>query len=308
MVDEKIEKVNEINKTIEDVEKSLIKLAEDFGGTYITKINEYLRYFNPNIQLTKLNKKGSFFVYYLKIMNHDVRSDSESISLKHTLSEGDKSSLALSFFLAKLSLKPDLSKHIIVFDDPISSFDHNRRSVTINLLNTISKNAKQFILLSHDLNFIKDFTNKTDDCLNLKIKYNGNSSIIVEHNIKYETLTGIFKDLTILDNYIKNGETSEFDKRDIVRCIRPIIEGIFRIKFFNTFKDDEWLGDMISSIRNSTEGDNFYHLKSILNELCDLNDYSKTYHHSNPNYLESPINAEELRNYSIRTFDLIRKI
>ena len=110
----------------------------------LPKINDYLRFFSTNLQLTKLNKKGSKFVYYLKISNFDVRSESDSVSLKHTLSEGEKNSLALSFFLARLALKPNLDNYLIVFDDPISSLDYNRRNVTINLLSSYARKANQF--------------------------------------------------------------------------------------------------------------------------------------------------------------------
>ena len=307
-IEQKLRESESIGKRLGVLELRLTTLAENFGEIYLNKINEFLRLFNPHIQLTKLNRKGTRFVYYLKIMDYDVRSDSESISLKHTLSEGDKSSLALSFFLARLSLKSDIDKTLIVFDDPISSFDNSRRHTTINLLNNISRKANQFILLSHDLNFVKDFSAKSEKCLNLKIKNNGTSSIIDVHNIKRETLSGIFKDLTVLDEYIKNGEKSEFDKREVVRCIRPILEGMFRIKFFNAFKENEWLGNMISAIRDSQKGDTLFHLKPIIDDLSDVNDYSKSYHHSSPNYLEVPINAEELRNYSLRVFELLKKI
>lgn len=130
--------------------------------------------------MTKLNKKGSKFVYYLKISNFDVRYESDSVSLKHTLSEGEKNSLALSFFLARLALKPNLDDYLIVFDDPISSLDYNRRNVTINLLSSYAKKANQFILSSHDLNFIKDFTLRISDALNLKIIYNGKTSLFIQ--------------------------------------------------------------------------------------------------------------------------------
>lgn len=305
---ETLERSKEIIKEISVIEKELIKVAEDFGKDYLEKINLYLKFFNPSIQLTKLNKKGSKFVYYLKIKDFDVRSDSESVSLKHTLSEGDKSSLALSFFLARLSLQVNIQDKIIIFDDPISSFDHSRRSVTINQLHNFSKKAKQFILLSHDINFIKDFSQKSQDMLNLKISFKGDTSVIEKQNIESETLTGIFKDLTVLHNYLETGESSEFDKREIVRCIRPSIEGIFRIKFFKDFLPNEWLGDMIKAIRDSTNGGKFFHLKPYLDDLSDINDYSKSYHHSTPNYLETPINSEELRIYVTRTLDLITKI
>lgn len=307
-IDKALERTSEINKEIQDIDNKLVILAEKFGKNYLDKINYYLKFFNPNISLTKLNKKGTRFVYYLRIKEFDVRSDSESVSLKHTLSEGDKSSLALSFFLARLSLQENIQDKTIIFDDPISSFDRSRRSVTINQLNSFSKKAKQFILLSHDINFVKDFSTKSNDCLNLKVKYNGSSSVIESHNIHLETMTGIFKDLTVMYNYLENGESSEFDKREVVRCIRPSVEGIFRIKFFKTFQRDEWLGDMIKEIRESENRSLFFHLKPVLEELTDINDYSKSYHHSNPSYLETPINSEELRIYVQRTIELIRKI
>ncbi|TXI64765.1 MAG: hypothetical protein E6Q46_06695 [Flavobacterium sp.] len=297
-----------LNEEIKVLETKLFELAENFGVNYLDKINYYLSFLNPNITLTKLNKKGSNFIYYIKIQDHDVRSDSESIPLKHTLSEGDKSSLALAFFFARITLNDDLKNKLIVFDDPISSFDLNRRHITINLLNKISKEAKQFILLSHDINFVKDFSNKVDSCLNLKIIYNGNSSIIKHQDIKNDTLTGIFKDLTIIKNYLEKGDDSEFDKREIIRCIRPVIEGFFRIKFFGYINDTQWLGDIISLIRESDEGSMYNRYKMFLDDIIDINDYTKSYHHSSPNYLEIPINSNELRNYSNRTLQLLNKI
>jgi wobble nucleotide-excising tRNase len=303
-----LKRSSEIDAEIVKLDNKLTTLTEDFGKTYLEKINHYLRLFNPNLQLTKLNKKGSRFVYYLKVKDFDVRSDSESISLKHTLSEGDKSSLALSFFLAKLSLYEDLDKKIIIFDDPISSFDQSRRNVTINQLYNLKQKVLKFILLSHDISFVKDFTDKCGNCLNLKINFDGNSSIINLHDIHVETMTGIFKDLTVMHNFLDNGINSDFDKREIMRCIRPSLEGIFRIKFFNHFKAFDWLGDMIKDIRESKNGEPTYHLKKHLDDLNDLNDYSKAYHHSNPNHLEVPINTEELRNYVIRTLQLIKSI
>lgn len=307
-IDWSLKRSEKINEEISVLDNKLTTTAESFGELYLEKINYYLKYFCPSIQLSKLNKRGTNFVYYIKIKNYDVRSDSQSVSLKHTLSEGDKSALALSFFLARISIHENLDKKIIIFDDPISSFDSARRSVTINQLYNLSKKSKQFILLSHDISFVKDFFIKCEQCQSLKIINTGDTSRIVEHDILHETMTGIFKDLTILYNYIERGANSDFGKREVIRCIRPTIEGLFRIKFFKNISSNEWLGDVIKKIRESTIEDNFYHLKPILDELIDINDYSKSYHHSNPNYLEMPINDEELRNYTQRTLDLLIKI
>ena len=49
-------------------------------------------------------------------------------SFKNVLSEGDKNTIAFSFFMAKITQDPVLSDKIIVFDDPLSSLDINRRN------------------------------------------------------------------------------------------------------------------------------------------------------------------------------------
>lgn len=166
----------------------------------------------------------------------------------------------------------------------------------------------QFILSSHDLNFIKDFTLRISDALNLKIIYNGETSLFIKQDVKKETLTGIFKDLLVLDTFIKQGESGPYNRRDVVRCIRPCIEGLFRIKYFNYINDSVWLGDIIELIKNADKSCVFYRQKENLEELCDINDYSKIYHHSSPNYMEIPINTEELKTYCQRTIELLAKI
>lgn len=308
LIENSKERAKAIKKEIPILEKKLIDISEEFGKKYLEKINYFLKYFNPSLQIVKLNKKGAHFIYHLSITDQLVRSDSNKVSLRQTLSEGDKSSLSLSFFLARLDLIDDLNERVVIFDDPVSSFDSSRRNVTINLLKKIAIKSKQFILLSHDLNFIKNFNNKVEDCNNLKIRSNGKSSIIVKQDIAKETMTGIFKDLTVLNDYLNQGADKFSEKREVIRCIRPTIEGLFRIKYFNLINPTDWLGDFLSMIRDSFEGDVFYNLKGIYEELSDINDYSKEYHHSNPNYLEEPINDEELRNYVKRTIDVLKKI
>ena len=61
------------------------------------------------------------------------------------------------------------------------------------------------------------------------------NTVFVHHNIKLETMTGISKDMYTLQNYVQNGAITDFEKREVIRCIRPVIEGIFRLKYFNIF-------------------------------------------------------------------------
>ncbi len=301
-------RILEYDEELKILKVRLAEETENYGKGYLNKINEYLELISPELRLTKLNRRGQKFIYYISISNHEVRTDKESKSLSRTLSEGEKNSLAFAFFMASLELRGDIEKKLIVFDDPISSMDSKRRSVTLSILSRFARTAEQFILLSHDIYFIKDFTGRNSDVLNLKIIDGGYSSIFVPQDIEYETLTGVFKDLHVLNDYIENGEKSSYGLRDVIRCIRPVLEGFFRIKFYNHIKRTEWLGDIINHIRDASEGSVFYREKDNLNSLCDINDYSKAYHHSNPNYLEVPIIASELKLYCKRTIELLEKL
>ncbi len=298
----------EIGKKIKELEVKQSKEAEEFGQKYLYSINNYLFRLGTDLQITKLNKKATKFVYYIKIGSHDIRSDSTSKSLRHTLSEGEKNCLAFAFFLARLELRDDIEQRSIVFDDPISSLDNNRRGATLNLLTRLAKTCKQFVLLSHDMKFVKDFKSKNVETQVLKIVKTKDSSQIIPFDIERATLTGIFKDIMVLKEFADKGELSNHKPRDVVRCIRPVLEGFIRLKYYLHIDEGEWLGDFIKKIKDSKEGDAFYQQQKNLVDIEDLNDYSKTYHHANPNCLEEPIVSSELQGYCKLLFKVIEKI
>ena len=227
------------------------------------------------------------------------------------MSDGDKNALALSFFLAKLDMIPDKSKYMVIVDDPFTSFDSHRKMTTITQLTKLASKVDQFFLLTHDLHFANDFANAciNNNILNLKLSNIHNGSIFMMHNIKLEMLTGFNKDIMTLRNYL-NGEFLDdpLYLREVIRCIRPAIEGIFRIKYYNYITETQWLGDFISLIRSSTSSSPFYRLLPLIEELEEINDYSKIYHHSNPNHLEVGISPLELKNYVRRTLKLIEQL
>ena len=61
-------------------------------------------------------------------------------------------------------------------------------------------------------------------------------------------------------------------------------------------------------IRESPQSTPLYRLNEIYDELSDINDYCKQYHHSNPKYMEMPIFDEELRQFVQRTLDVLMYI
>lgn len=309
----------EKQKEIIDIEKELIDKTNAERKRYIKKVNKYLILFGTDMQLTEIkvvsNRKSEVhkMIYGIKIGEHEVnledREAPEANSLKYYFSDGDKNALALSFFLAKFDILPNIKDYIVVVDDPFTSFDIDRKRTTINELVKLAKKVKQFFLLTHDLYFKRDFLNSCDEeCLDLKISKINNTSCFKLQNTHEDLLTGLSKDILVIRNFIENPNDEQIYLREVIRCIRPVIEGIIRIKYSSYINDHQWLGDFIGKIRTCDEKSSLYRLKSILEELTDINDYSKTYHHSNANSMETHISSKELKVYCKKTIDVLEKI
>lgn len=80
------------------------------------------------------------------------RGDGTGISgVEHVLSEGEQRCIALAAFLAELSTQS--SNSTIVFDDPVSSLDHERRETIVRRLVHESK-SRPVVVFTHDLVFL----------------------------------------------------------------------------------------------------------------------------------------------------------
>jgi len=98
-----------------------------------------------------------------------ARSD-DSPSLKNTLSEGDKSTLAFAFFIASLERHPDLSQQVIVLDDPLSSLDETRREATCAVLHGLAPRVAQICVLTHKRDFFYMLCDKFSEITTLYIR------------------------------------------------------------------------------------------------------------------------------------------
>lgn len=301
------QKALELDRDIKQKEQERNQITVQQRDLFREKINLYLSCFSDDIEIISLMLIKGKILYSIKINGQTINTtDYNRYSLKYSLSEGDKNALSLSFFLAKLDMIPNLKDFFIVIDDPFTSFDQSRKLATINKLVLLSQKTNQMLLLTHDQYFARDFYKKCEQeklCLQLVRTING--SVFQEYDIEDATMTGITKDIKVLNEYLKKGAQNQTEMREIVRCIRPSIEGIIRLKFYQYVNQTEWLGDFIKKIRESTNDSPFYRLKNSLDEICEINDFSKVYHHSNPSFMEEPISDTELRNYVKRTLKLI---
>ena len=109
-------------------------------------------------------------------------ADEQTPNFRNTLSESDKRLLAFAFFLSLLSHDREINKKIILFDDPMSSFDSERRRRTVHLITDIvckykeangtekSLLPRQKIILTHENHFAKELARVIPNARTLKIE------------------------------------------------------------------------------------------------------------------------------------------
>lgn len=291
----------------------LERLSTQLISKYQEKVNYYLENFGADFKIIGIAERhysGTPRIdYALEINNKkvDLVLD-ESLPgpcFKNTLSSGDKTTLALSFFLAKLCGLDNIIEKIIIFDDPLSSLDCTRRSQTCQEILKFSNMVKQVVLFSHNPLFLRRVWEGSikANSKTLCIKRIGESSILSEWNIVRETQGEYFQNYFSLLGFLEEGENCNLI--DVARCIRPLLECNLRINFPQKFEPNLFLGSMIEKIRESTDNNTIYILKPLLTDLTDINEYTKDFHHGSESYDDQPPSESELRSYVIRTIKLI---
>lgn len=314
--------------SVKECQDELDKMMKDFDeysspifDKHIQIVNKYLSKFTSYITLLEFSylQHASDFEIFRIFPVFEVYDEKVAFSTpdyrnkirdaRCSMSEGDKSTIALCFFLARLEIL-GVSDKIVVFDDPLSSFDYSRRNATTFQLSKIANAAVQFILLTHDLAFADDFSDKCSflENITMKIENNGLTSSLGYFNIKSEFLTSVQKDIEVIKNFIASGAKTDNDKREVIRCIRPVLEGVFKSKYFDLIQNNIWLGEIIEIIRSSNKKSRLYRLNEIIEDVIELNDYTKSYHHSTGNNKDKPIDSEELKRYVKNLMLIIDKI
>lgn len=309
--------IEQLKKQIEQMKVKLINAISQKVENYGEKTNEILDKFGLSFKIIeqrhKYRGKGEepYYEYYLE--SGGCRSDPLQ-DTKFTLSGGDRNAIALAFFLAKIFLDRNIEEKIVIFDDPISSFDMNRKRRTIEFIKEISQRAKQLIILTH----INTFAFELWDALR-EVGIKPKSFQIIDGNIKEwnvneEKKPPFFKNLSALENFVSDNNKIDLEEiEEIRRLIRICLEDKLTFGYFQFFKDfnnDYWLGDMVKRLRE-LENDQKLNFKysnnrEVINELENLCDFSAPSHHGNivaP--YKTSCSLDEVKNYVKLTLRLI---
>jgi len=298
----------------EAVKEQLDRYCESILQTYEQAINTYLDQFNAGFRIANsrhLYTGGTPSSHYQIEINNtaidlgDSRTHSGLPCFKTALSSGDRSALALAFFLAALKQDPQVANKIVVLDDPFTSLDRFRRTCTQQLIRKVASIARQVVVLSHDPNFLKLIWDgyPPADVKVLQLYRNGDNTMIGECDIEAETQSTYIKNYSTLLNFYRDRAGTPMD---VARSIRPFLEGMLRAHFPGHFQPNEWLGAFIDKIKSAGNTDGLQHAQADISEIEAINDYAKKYHHDqNPNADSEPLSPDELHGFVKRTLRLV---
>lgn len=170
---EQIAEYNQVKSDIERLGKD-IQRRERERREEISKLRDESRWVNKylrklGIEHFRLGGDGDSGTYI-----DFLTSGTQTNKLRYSLSESEKTTLALAYFLSKIEYEreqnqeSDIGNTIIVVDDPVSSFDTNRLHVTATKVYELAKKAKQIFVLSHNITFMKYFSNLLQDASDIE--------------------------------------------------------------------------------------------------------------------------------------------
>lgn len=278
-------------------------------GQYEGSVNKYLRNFGVNFRIqgttTEFPRGIPSSDYKVEIEGVEVglgttKTDNAEPSFKNTLSAGDRSALALAFFMAELDRSTTSPELAVILDDPFQSQDHFRRNATAHRIKEAGEKCGQVIMFSHDPNFLKtvwDLLPKDKrKCLVLKAsKHNvALANLDIDEHVRGEHL----KQLDAVQGYV---ETGDGQVEDVVRNLRPLLEWYCRAHCPSRF-EGLTLGEIIGAVRKEGSA---HQLAGLLEELTEINDYAQKHHHATRS-TSSAIDDQELHAHCVRTIDILR--
>jgi wobble nucleotide-excising tRNase len=282
-------------------------------GRYEQTINQLLDDFHAGFRITGTKHDylggvaGSSYQILINNKPVDLGDSQTPIhqpSFRNTLSAGDKSTLALAFFLAQLSHDPDKANKIVIFDDPFNSQDSFRKDCTVQKIKKCGQDCTQVIVLSHDMFFLKRIWDRLQDhtahrkCLELA-RIGLLNTTICEWDIEKATQDPYRADRRVLTDFYHAADGAP---RDVVQKIRPVLETYCKNLGAGILSPIDTLGVIIGKIRTAGTA---HQLFPLCDGIEELNVYTSRYHHGeNPHAATEPINDTELQGYVRRTLDM----
>jgi wobble nucleotide-excising tRNase len=285
-------------------------------GKYQDGINDYLAYFGCEFRIESVEPKfsgGRAGVHYkLKAHGHEIQLgvSTDEPSFETVLSEGDKHTLALSFFFARLKHLANLSGRIIVLDDPVNSLGSSRRSLIEGVIRDLLKRKAQVVVLTHDIRLAaliwRDRAlEKFGPAVTLQVeKISGlQGSRLAAWDVEKATQGSYVADYLALIRFLEGGG----DHTLAAKSIRPYLEQRLRYLYPGPpFSNRDSLGIMLGKIRNGGTNPRLHTLANKLADLEAINDAALPDHHAADDVPGGePLTADGVRMFAKKALDIL---
>ncbi|CAF1329237.1 unnamed protein product, partial [Didymodactylos carnosus] len=273
-----VEKQHEIYVKTDEVEQTAFRHAFAGRDPQIA-INNFLHDFNSILRINRIDLTSEPFWSlrltepeydnlirdYLRVSFGVTDNGTPMTQLEH-LNEGDRRALALSFFLADLEIGNNYSNKIVVMDDPVTSFDSEKKFITLavmkDLLRNVNRKVKQLIVLSHDADLLDELISSVQPIIpyapvqfsRLEIYRNIDTDNSILRN--REVRVGYERVLDRLREYAKNPENLSEKKRAALSHIRLVLETDLKTKFdwliqtFHRSIQPKMFGKLVEMLKN----------------------------------------------------------
>lgn len=319
-------------KGLENEYITLVQQQESSSRVFLASYKDRINYYLTDVFKTPFRIENVVHVapqgrstqskigYKLTINAKDISFDPNTLlCAMDCLSEGDRSTIALSLFLSKLDIDPQIADKIIVFDDPLSSFDSKRRLYTVELIHHLLPRIHQIIVLSHNEFFLHDISKgvAAGDKITLRITedFVTKASLIEPLTLETVVENDYYKYVKELEAFLFRGDIT---KKDLVLgWMRNVLEAHIRFKFYRQTNhlqpNNRTFGNLITALcqGNAIFRDNA-NRDLIFSRLRLINAISSKPHHgeATPDFATLSVNPNtitvtELANFVQDTLDLI---
>lgn len=213
-------------KEIGTLQEKKIQLLKDLK-IEAKKVGEFLIRLGINHFTIDLNEESEEDNILIKYKSQEqVKS-----RLKNTLSEGEKTALAFSYFLSKVTIETkSANETIVVIDDPISSLDDNRIYNTASIIHDVFKDYKQVFILSHNFFFLKYIYPRFRGGKRSYLISNGAISDLPESLRNFQT--PYYYMVESISSFFENNEKDYDEARKYLpNYIRRVLETFFSFKY-----------------------------------------------------------------------------
>lgn len=287
-------------------------------GKFQNSINTWLGKFGATFTVEKLKPTyvGSSGAprteYGLSMRGTTVSAGKKTTApcFQTALSDGDKRTLALAFFLAKLFDEPDVARRIVVVDDIFTSLDKHRRGQTYDALVRIAFNAKQLVALAHDAFFVRDLARKlrykgcTPVLLQAAHATDGYSKLYDNFDLTETCASDFYKHYHALELFLQGTKTGP--SLTVAQGLRNLLEGHLHRRFPGHLSEGETVGQVLATIKNAPPSSPLALLQPCLQDLNELNDFAASFHHDTSGIAaRTEVTETELRTYGTRTMRLL---